>query len=323
MENTKKPVAIASRISIMFVLGLLLLMYGPNFAAAAATGGRMGGTSFSSRKSSASRSYSSFRRRSYVYPSNSCYSDRRNYVSPSDSYYSGRRNYVSPVEAEICNSTSDGTGNNFECNPAVVLGFVIVLFGIIWVRGIYADLTTVLKLQVGLTAPERSLQKYLNQIAETADTSTPEGLHYVLTETALALLRYHDYCISARLSIDVTKNMEEGEKRLNQLSIEERGKFDEETLVNFNNMKKQSSTIRRPIDFRNEHIVVTILLAAEEKLKLPCINNSKDLKEALQKLASIPSTTTKAVEVLWTPQDEYDTLSEEEMLRDYPLLRTF
>ncbi|EYU43425.1 hypothetical protein MIMGU_mgv1a024899mg, partial [Erythranthe guttata] len=123
--------------------------------------------------------------------------------------------------------------------------------------------------------------------------------------------------------IDVTKNMEEGEKRLNQLSIEERGKFDEETLVNFNNMKKQSSTIRRPIDFRNEHIVVTILLAAEEKLKLPCINNSKDLKEALQKLASIPSTTTKAVEVLWTPQDEYDTLSEEEMLRDYPLLRTF
>ncbi|KAL7126366.1 hypothetical protein ABFS83_14G181500 [Erythranthe nasuta] len=317
MENSEKPAAIASRISIMFALGLLLLIYVPNFAAEAATGGRMGGTSFSSRKSSASRSYSGFRRRSYVYPSDSCYSDRRNYVSPSDSYYSGRRNYVSPAEAKTFNC------NNFECNPAVVLGFVIVLFGIIWVRGIYANLTTVIKLQVGLSAPERSLQKYLNQIAETADTSTPEGLHYVLTETALALLRYHDYCISARLSTDVTKNMEEGEKRLNQLSIKERGKFDEETLVNFNNMKKQSSTIRRPSGFRNEHIVVTILLAAEEKLKLPCINNSKDLKEALQKLASIPSTTTKAVEVLWTPQDEYDTLSEEEMLRDYPLLRTF
>ena len=29
----------------------------------------------------------------------------------------------------------------------------------------------------------------------------------------------------------------------------------------------------------------------------------------------------KAVEVLWTPQDETDSLSEEELLEDYPLLR--
>ncbi len=29
----------------------------------------------------------------------------------------------------------------------------------------------------------------------------------------------------------------------------------------------------------------------------------------------------QAVEVLWTPQDENDTLSERELLRDYPLLR--
>lgn len=30
----------------------------------------------------------------------------------------------------------------------------------------------------------------------------------------------------------------------------------------------------------------------------------------------------QAVEVLWTPQDENDTLSERELLRDYPLLRS-
>jgi uncharacterized membrane protein len=29
-----------------------------------------------------------------------------------------------------------------------------------------------------------------------------------------------------------------------------------------------------------------------------------------------------AVDVLWTPQDENDTLSERELLRDYPLLRS-
>lgn len=80
--------------------------------------------------------------------------------------------------------------------------------------------------------------------------------------------------------------------------------------------------------------------------KLPPINGSGDLKEALQKLASIPSSKIlvwivlfpnydvlgllipdisliiiQAVEVLWTPQNENDTLSERELLEDYPLLR--
>lgn len=52
--------------------------------------------------------------------------------------------------------------------------------------------------------------------------------------------------------------MQEGEKRFNQLSIEERGKFDEETLVNVNNIKRQSSMSPRANAFSNEYIVVRI-----------------------------------------------------------------
>lgn len=58
------------------------------------------------------------------------------------------------------------------------------------------------------------------------------------------------------MQVDVKRSMEEGEKKFNQLSIEERGKFDEETLVNVNNIKKQSSTILRASGFSNEYIVV-------------------------------------------------------------------
>ncbi|CAK9138051.1 unnamed protein product [Ilex paraguariensis] len=122
-------------------------------------------------------------------------------------------------------------------------------------------------------------------------------------------------------SVDVKRSMEEGEKRFNKLSIEERGKFDEETLVNVNNIKKQSATSQRASGFSNEYIVITILVAAEGIHKLPTINSSRDLKEALQKIGSIPSNRTLAVEVLWTPQNENDTLSERELLEDYPLLR--
>lgn len=55
------------------------------------------------------------------------------------------------------------------------------------------------------------------------------------------------------------RSPEEGEKRFNQLSIEERGKFDEETFVNVNNIKKKSTTSQRSTGFSNEYIVVRLL----------------------------------------------------------------
>ncbi|XP_031130746.1 uncharacterized protein LOC116032373 [Ipomoea triloba] len=287
----------------------LFLMYDPN-SALAASGGRVGGRSFSSSSSSSSRSYStriagpSF---SYSVP----------YYAPSPFGFGGGGGvYVGPAV---------GVGSSFFLIMMSFAAFILVS-GFLSDRSegsvlTATDKTTVLKLQVGLLGLGRSLQRDLNRIAQVADTSTPEGLSYVLTETTLALLRHPDYCISAYSSVDVKKSMEEGEKRFNQLSIEERGKFDEETLVNVNNIKRQSSMSQRANAFSNEYIVVTILVAAEGAYKLPTINGSGDLKEALQNVASIPSSRTLAVEVLWTPQNENDTLSERQLLEDYPLLR--
>ncbi|XP_057780281.1 uncharacterized protein LOC130998875 [Salvia miltiorrhiza] len=299
LKALRKPAAAA------VVVGLLL-MYDPN-SALAASGGRMGGRSFSSRSAAPSQSYSTPRM-----GAGSGFSFSAPYYAPSP--FGGV--YVGPAV---------GVGSSFSLIMIAFVAFVLVSgFLSEGSQGSVltaTDKTTVLKLQVGLLGLGRSLQKDLNRIAEIADTSTSEGLHYVLTETVLALLRHPDYCISGYSSVDVKRSMEEGEKKFNQLSIEERGKFDEETLVNVNNIKRQSSTVLRAGGFSNEYIVITILVAAEGDHKLPSINNSKDLKEALQKLASIPSSRTMAVEVLWTPQNEDDTLSERELLEDYPLLR--
>ncbi|KAF9621282.1 hypothetical protein IFM89_018499 [Coptis chinensis] len=80
-------------------------------------------------------------------------------------------------------------------------------------------------------------------------------------------------------------------------------------------------------------ILITILVAAKGVFKLPVINNSADLKVALEKRASITSGNTivtleeikqlrwQYVKVLWTPQEENDTLSEKELHEDYPLLK--
>lgn len=50
--------------------------------------------------------------------------------------------------------------------------------------------------------------------------------------------------------------MEEGERRFNQLSIEERGKFDEETLVNVNSIRRKKTSNQTFKGFSNEYIVV-------------------------------------------------------------------
>jgi uncharacterized membrane protein len=56
--------------------------------------------------------------------------------------------------------------------------------------------------------------------------------------------------------VDIKRGIEDGEKHFNKLSIEERGKFDEETLVNVNNIKRQSTRSQRSNGFSNEDIVV-------------------------------------------------------------------
>ncbi|KAL3631715.1 hypothetical protein CASFOL_024699 [Castilleja foliolosa] len=350
LKALQKPAAAA------LIVGLLLI-YDSNSALAAGSGGRMGGSSFSSRSSSSSsRSYSAPSSEaksssSYSAPksepswsSSSLWSSESEPSWSSSSLWSSEsssaRSYSVPkVESGFSYSVYEPSQlGGVSGSPAadvesgaflILIAFVaFVLVSRLMSEGskssnVLTDdkKTSVLKVQVGLLGLGRSLQKDLNRIAETADTSTSEGLHYILTETVLALLRHPDYCISTYSSIDIKRGMDEGEKRFNQLSIEERGKFDEETLVNVNNIKKQSSTNLRGSGFSNEYIVVTMLVAAVGVQKLPSINNSKDLKEALQKLASIPSSRILAVEVLWTPQNEDDTLSERELLEDYPLLR--
>ncbi|XP_073103980.1 FLUCTUATING-LIGHT-ACCLIMATION protein 1, chloroplastic isoform X2 [Elaeis guineensis] len=260
----------ALRKSAIAVIFLGFLLTADPLPALAASGGRMGGSAFSSSSrshssSSSSRSHSSSSLHSYSRPSISSFSYSVPYYAPS------------PFGAGGGLVRAVGVGFNSEG------GFILLMFcfaAVILLAGIISD--------------QRDGGSVL---ADTQKTSV------------------------LKLQVDVKRTIEGGEKRFNKLSIEERGKFDEETLVNVNNIKRRKTTSQRSKGFSNEYIVITILVAAEGVYKLPVINGSADLKEALQKLASIPSRKTLAVEVLWTPQNENDALSERELLEDYPLLR--
>ena len=194
---------------------------------------------------------------------------------------------------------------------------------------------SVTRLQVGLLAGGRSLQTELNRIAETADTNSPEGRAEVLQESSLALLRHPEYWVYAGGTTQQAR-LGSAESEFNRLTLAERSKFTEETLSNVNNQLKaassqgvlaaqQSSDLDNPTrlitEGPGEYIIVTLLAATLGNLQLPAINNADDLRQALRQIGAISGDKLLAIEVLWTPQAEGDTLTSDDLMAEYADLK--
>lgn len=185
------------------------------------------------------------------------------------------------------------------------------------------------KVQVGLLASGRYLQQELNELAQRADTNTPTGRATVLQEASLALLRHPEYWVYG-LTESQTAPLNTAESNFNQLALAERSKFSAETLSNVNNELLESS---QPILLQGtednspvlaesgEYIVASLIVATEGKLQLPKINDTEDLRRALQQIAGVGSDRLLAIEILWTPQAEGDTLTRDDILTAYPNLK--
>jgi uncharacterized membrane protein len=189
---------------------------------------------------------------------------------------------------------------------------------------------TVAKVQVGLLANARYLQQELNQLALSADTSTPEGRADVLQESGLALLRHPEYWVYGAADTQQSA-LNSAEAKFNQWSLAERSKVTSETLVNINNqLRKANDSASLPsangelsteVQEPGEYILVTIIAGVLGNLQLGAINSSEDLRQAVQKISSIGSDRLLAIEVLWTPQSEGDVLTTDDILANYPNLK--
>ncbi len=188
----------------------------------------------------------------------------------------------------------------------------------------------VAQVQVGLLANARELQPELNRLALTADTSSALGRATVLQEATLALMRHPEYWVygatnSQKASLDAA------EAKFNQLSLTERSKFIDETLTNVDSVLtdesqqalggKTEGAIQLQEGDAGEYIVATVIVGATGSLDLPTINDSDDLRQALQQVGSLGSDRLLAVEVLWTPQAEGDTLTSDDIMAYYPNLK--
>ncbi|MFG6104529.1 DUF1517 domain-containing protein [Leptothoe sp. EHU-05/26/07-4] len=291
-------------------LALVLVFSQADSALAARAGGRIGGGSFRARPSSG-RTYSS----------------PRSYQGPSRGYYPGGGfGFGFPLVMPLFGfgggglfslliffaiasflvrsfrSTGFGEGETYTPNPTV----------------------SVARLQVGLLAKARHLQDDLNRLATSSDTSSSAGLSKVLQESTLSLLRHPEYWAYADTETVQTK-LTSAEVEFNRLALMERSKFSHEAVSNVNNQISGGNSATLPDADGNlqsgEYIIATMIVAAQGKLTLPNVNSEQDLHKALNQVGAIPSDELMAVEVMWTPQASGETLTNDEVIAQYPNLK--
>ena len=182
---------------------------------------------------------------------------------------------------------------------------------------------SLLQMQIGLLASAKSLQTDLRQLAASADTSTSSGLQRVLQETTLALLRQPELWVYANVeSGSVPFNA--SESTFNRLSMTERSKLRAEITTNVGGVRNGNTaelSSSGDADATNEFIVVTVLVASRQSVKLKQADSGEALRETLRILGSTSSSDLMALEVIWQPDGSGDVLSADELVMAYPNLQ--
>lgn len=307
MKKVKTHVKVWTRSLVAISLVAMTIFGNAHEAFAKRSGGRIGGSSF---KSAPSRSA----------PSNSGYSG-------SSSYYnnSGGGGFFFPWIF----FGGGGSGLFTLLLLIIVAGAIMQAFrGNGDGEGItgMGSKVSVAKIQVGLLSSARSLQQDLTRLALESDTSTSEGLATVTRETAIALMRHPEYWVYVSSANENTK-FALAEQKFNSLVMSERSKLNAEVLSNVGGRVLQGKTAASlpsegslSLEAPSEYIVVTLLLAVagETLSKLTILRSSADLQSALSVIGSVPTDNLLAVEVLWEPQSEEYTLTNDEILTIYP-----
>lgn len=176
----------------------------------------------------------------------------------------------------------------------------------------------VTKLQVALLAEARQIQRQLTELSLSADTSTNEGLSELLQESALAILRSPENWTHCLGNSQQFNGLESAETGFNHWLMEERSKLSAETLTNLRGEVKQREIITNPDEDPAAYIVVTFLIGSENEQPLfGEIRDEAGLKAALTRISIVSPESLLRFELLWSPQDESDSLTYDELLTEY------
>lgn len=159
-------------------------------------------------------------------------------------------------------------------------------------------------------------------------------ISFLLFVVALELLRQKRTVFAANAKYNHYRDGDKAQRDFSTYAIQERSKFDRETISKYGGVDYvQQDIMKRPslrggadlYSPKATAAVITLLVAIDgDSTKLPVINTQADLEQALMKIATDVKVgdCLRSAEVLWTPEDSDDVLSEREVIVDYPELRS-
>ena len=190
-------------------------------------------------------------------------------------------------------------------------------------KSISTTKVSLIQFQIGLLASAKEIQLKLRELASSSITSTSSGLQRVLQDTTLSLLRKPELWVYSNIETGSVP-FASAESTFNRISITERSKLKAELTSNFSGQistSKNTESNPGDSDPTNEYIAITILVASKKDLGLKDSSSTELITEALRVLGSISSNDLMALEVIWQPDGEGETLREEELITQYPNLK--
>jgi uncharacterized membrane protein len=178
---------------------------------------------------------------------------------------------------------------------------------------------TLAHVQVALLASAKGLKEDLEKLAEYGDTNTEEGLSKILQETVLSLLRHPEKIVYANGEFH-REPISRLEPLYNKITMEERSAISEEVLVNVSGKVTHSPHQTGGTESEGEYIYVGLLVATDREIYTGPVTSMGQLQESLVSLGSISPRNIMALEIIWQPEGEKETLSQEELLSSYPNL---
>jgi len=180
----------------------------------------------------------------------------------------------------------------------------------------------VYRLQVALGRSARGIQDRLARFAAEGDTASEAGLASLLQQTALELLREKDSFRYGGADGGTPMSMTNAETKLNSLALAERARFQVERVRGADGRVRRSDAAAEEGKEALEYVVVTLIVATRTPVAAwKAIADRDDLARILETLGGASPDGLLGLEVVWTPADPDDSMTETDLMTTYPELR--
>jgi uncharacterized membrane protein len=181
----------------------------------------------------------------------------------------------------------------------------------------------VYKLQIGLGRSARGVQQRLEQFATSGDTESEAGLAALLQESALELLRQKDSIRYAGAEANGPMSLTNAETKMNGLALAERSRFSVERVRSAGGRVNRASDAAIEGREALEIVLVTMIVATRTPLpSFKLITTHEEVEAVLSELGGVSPGGLLGLEVVWTPADPDDSMTETDVMTTYPELRS-